>query len=153
ARGDVGGRRGRPPPLAPPPADGRGERGALVGRAARAVRRGRHAGGTARRRAARRRRRRARAHRGPHANYADGSFRRAAAPPMMSLRLLALAVLLAPVAAPPAVAQAQPAAAEAAEQHVLEIRDGRMHLDGRALPPENLPEGLDLRGIEMTYSF
>src|SRR5690606_23592929 len=151
ARGDVGGRRGRPPPLAPPPTDGRGERGALVGGAARAVRRGGHAGGAARRGAARRRRRRARAHRGPHANDADGSFRRAAAPPMMSLRLLALLLVFA--VAPRVAAQAQPAAAEAAQQHVLEIRDGRMHLDGRALPPENLPDGLDLRGIEMTYSF
>ena len=70
---------------------------------------------------------------------------------MMSLRLLALLLVFA--VAPRVAAQAQPAAAEAAEQHVLEIRDGRMHLDGRALPPENLPDGLDLRGIEMTYSF
>ena len=68
-------------------------------------------------------------------------------------RLLALALLFA-LAAPLAAAQAQPAAAGASqEQHVLVIRDGRMLLDGRALPPENLPDGLDLGGIDMTYNF
>ncbi|HLT45918.1 MAG TPA: hypothetical protein VK002_01705 [Rubricoccaceae bacterium] len=69
--------------------------------------------------------------------------------PPRSLTLLLALLLTAPLAA----AQAQPATAAAAEQHVLEIRDGRMLLDGRVLPPQNLPEGLDLRGIEMTYNF
>jgi hypothetical protein len=70
---------------------------------------------------------------------------------MMPPRLLALAVALA-LTAPVAAAQAQPPSAAPAE-HVLEIREGRMYLDGRALPPSNLPDDLDLAGIEMTYTF
>ncbi|MDX1421263.1 MAG: hypothetical protein R3181_14955 [Rubricoccaceae bacterium] len=64
--------------------------------------------------------------------------------------LLAFAFAVSPV-----LAQAQPgrAADAVAEQHVLEIHDGQMSLDGRPLPAQNLPEGLDLHGIEMTYTF
>lgn len=70
-------------------------------------------------------------------------------PPRPLALLLAAAFVVSPV-----VAHAQPTrAADATEQHVLEIHDGQMLLDERALPAENLPEGLDLRGIEMTYTF
>jgi hypothetical protein len=70
---------------------------------------------------------------------------------MMTPRPLAFALLLA-LATPLAAAQGQPSP-DAAAEHVLEIRGGRMYLDGRRLPPANLPEGLDLSGIEMTYTF
>ena len=36
---------------------------------------------------------------------------------------------------------------------VLEIHDGGLKLDGRVLPTDNLPGGLRLDGIEMTYHF
>lgn len=69
---------------------------------------------------------------------------------MPPFRPLALAAALA-LSVPVASAQAQPAA-EAG--HELVIRDGRMFLDGRALPTENLPAGLDLDGLpETTVSF
>lgn len=67
----------------------------------------------------------------------------------MTLRLFLLAAALGPLALAPgrAAAQSQPAADADTQEHVLEIRDGRMFLDGRALPAGNLPEGLDLAGI------
>jgi hypothetical protein len=76
----------------------------------------------------------------------------------MPPRALSLAAALTALASPVGgvAAQAQPAAAAApaAVEHVLEIRDGRMFLDGHPLPPRNLPDGLDLDGLpETTVNF
>lgn len=73
---------------------------------------------------------------------------------MMPPRLLTLVLAFALVV-PVAAAQAQPQSAPASEsaEHVLEVRGGRMYLDGRPLPRQNLPNDLDLDGIEMTYTF
>jgi len=71
---------------------------------------------------------------------------------MMPFRPFVLLAVLA-FGAPVAVAQAQPAPADL-EEHELVIRDGRMFLDGRALPRQNLPPGLDLTGLpEYTVNF
>lgn len=70
-----------------------------------------------------------------------------------------LVLLLAALAALPARAQptglasAAPEAAEAVAERLLEIRDGHLHLDGRALPPEAVPAGLDLSGLAMQMRF
>ncbi len=48
---------------------------------------------------------------------------------------------------------AEDAAAEAPQVRVLEIRGGSLKLDGRVLPSGNLPSGLSLGGIDMTYNF
>lgn len=52
----------------------------------------------------------------------------------------------------PAAAQI-PAAAFGTEVHRLEIRDGVVYHDGRALPEGALPEGLDLDGITMAFDY
>lgn len=76
---------------------------------------------------------------------------------MSAPRTLWLAALLpalpaqAQPATPPAATEAAPD--EAAQPHLLEIRDGRLHLDGRTLPPDATPPGLDLGGLTMEYRF
>ena len=63
-------------------------------------------------------------------------------------RLVLLLALVLPVA------QAQDAELAAAppEPHLLEIRDGALHLDGRRLP-DAAPEGVDLHGLAMAMEF
>lgn len=73
--------------------------------------------------------------------------------PVMQRSLL-LAMLLAWVSP----MQAQPDSSGADQDsvvpvRVLEILSGKVLLDGEALPDSNLPEDLDLAGIEMTYQF
>jgi hypothetical protein len=71
---------------------------------------------------------------------------------MMPPRPFTLVLLLALAA--PLTAQAQPATAPADAGHVLVIRNGRIYLDGRRLPPQNLPPDLDLAGLpETTVNF
>jgi hypothetical protein len=68
----------------------------------------------------------------------------------MTARLLALLCAVAPLGAS---AQPAPAAAGAPAGHLLEIRDGAVHLDGSVLP-DAVPDGLDLAGmtLELDYS-
>ena len=49
-----------------------------------------------------------------------------------------------------------PAASESeavAPVRVLEIHEGQVLLDGEALPPARVPQGLNLEGLDMTYHF
>lgn len=65
-------------------------------------------------------------------------------------RRLALALVL--VFAMPAAAQDAELAAAPAEVHLLEIRDGGLHLDGRHLP-DAVPSGLDLSGFSYAMEY
>lgn len=69
----------------------------------------------------------------------------------MTSRLLALALVAAPLAA---VAQELPAptAASAQAGHLLEIRDGVVHLDGAVLHGA-VPDGLDLSGMSLALDY
>lgn len=66
------------------------------------------------------------------------------------LRLALLGFLLALAAAPVALAQ-QPAAG--ATTHRLEIRDGRVFLDGRELSGSAVPEGFDAAGQTLSFEY
>lgn len=57
--------------------------------------------------------------------------------------------------AAPSRAQEGFRAAGAAEpvQHVFEIADGLLHLDGRTLPTDAIPPGVDLRGIGVSLEY
>lgn len=63
-----------------------------------------------------------------------------------------LALLLALVVSVPAAAQDAELAAAPPEVHLLEIRDGALHLDGRALP-DAVPEGVDLSGLSYAMEY
>lgn len=66
--------------------------------------------------------------------------------PKWSLLIVVLTLVLAPDAA----AQQQASHARATgESHTLVIRDGTVWLDGEAVPSDELPPGLDLRGVQM----
>lgn len=39
------------------------------------------------------------------------------------------------------------------EMRSLSIVDGQVYLDGRQLPPDELPTGLDVEGVQLTYAF
>ena len=74
--------------------------------------------------------------------------------PLCVLAVVALA--LAPLSAvraqdPETEASAAPADSEAG--HTLEIHAGGLWLDGRPLPTSAVPDGLDLRGLEMAVQF
>src|SRR5688500_2537817 len=148
----MGGRDGRAPALAATPdASGAvGRRG--VGPAAGAPRRGR--GRRARPAGFRRRRRALRA----------GALPGSSGSPRLRLMLRytihplrAAALLAVCVSAPAALAQederARPPAVEASVDdtpHTLEIRDGALWLDGRALPDSAVPDEIDLAGLQMS---
>lgn len=75
----------------------------------------------------------------------------------MPFRYLTLALLVA-FAAPTVLAQNPAPQSDRADadtgSHELTILEGKVYLDGRPLPPENLPDGLDLTGIPpYSYSF
>lgn len=67
-------------------------------------------------------------------------------------RRLVLSLLVAAGWAAGAQAQDAEAAADTVEAHLLEIRDGALHLDGRRLP-DAAPPGVDLRGLSMEMEF
>ena len=67
-------------------------------------------------------------------------------------RRLALLLALAGSAPSAALAQNAELAAAPLEAHLLEIRDGALHLDGRRLP-DAAPEGVDLSGLAMAMEF
>ena len=70
-----------------------------------------------------------------------------------ALPLLLCVLAAGAVAQPVTPTAARGADAEAAQVHLLEIHSGLVWLDGRALPPGSVPDGLDLRGIEMELEF
>ena len=67
-------------------------------------------------------------------------------------RRLALLLALAVSAPSAALAQNAELAAAPLDAHLLEIRDGALHLDGRRLP-DAAPEGVDLSGLAMAMEF
>ncbi len=77
---------------------------------------------------------------------------------MKNLHLVAVLAVLSFLSAPVLQAQERETLASDADNEevhvrVLEIHDGDLKLDGLVLPTDNLPEGLRLDGIEMTYHF
>ncbi len=76
---------------------------------------------------------------------------------MKIIHYLAFITLLSVLSTPVLKAQneqgASSDAAADARVRILEIQDGDVKLDGRVLPMGNLPDGLRLDGIDMTYHF
>ncbi len=64
-----------------------------------------------------------------------------------------LLVMAAALAAPTPLAQVPEGVARNAEVHRLEIRDGRLHHDGRPLPAEAIPAELDVEGLTLTFEY
>ena len=62
------------------------------------------------------------------------------------------ALLAAPLAAQPATPLTPAAQRTSADGHLLEIRDGAVHLDGVALP-DAVPAGLDLSGMTLALDY
>lgn len=75
---------------------------------------------------------------------------------MRNLHFVTVFAFLSLLSTPVLQAQERPASNAADEEvrvRVLEIHDGDLKLDGIVLPTDNLPGGLRLDGIEMTYHF